>query len=58
MSHGHILRILGARWLGLPPERGGSLALGTAALCDLGFERERRVLWGWNDTGVAPEATG
>jgi broad specificity phosphatase PhoE len=49
-AHGHILRILGVRWLGLPPEAGGGLALGTAALCDLGFERERRVIWLWNDT--------
>ena len=52
-AHGHILRILGARWLDLPPALGGALALGTAALCDLGFERERRVLWLWNDTSHA-----
>jgi probable phosphoglycerate mutase len=49
-AHGHILRILGARWLGLAPEAAGSLALSTAALCDLGYERERRVIWLWNDT--------
>jgi broad specificity phosphatase PhoE len=49
-AHGHILRILGARWLGLPPETAAGLALSTAALCDLGYERERRVVWLWNDT--------
>jgi len=53
-AHGHILRILGARWLGLPPAVGGGIALGTAALCDLGFERERRVVWLWNDTSHNP----
>jgi broad specificity phosphatase PhoE len=49
-AHGHILRIAGARWLGLPPQAAAGLALGTAALCDLGYERERRVIWLWNDT--------
>ena len=49
-AHGHILRILGARWLGQPASFAGSLALDTAALCELGFQRERRVLWRWNDT--------
>jgi len=50
-AHGHILRVLGARWAELPPAAGAHLALGTAALCDLGFERERRAIWLWNDTG-------
>ncbi len=50
-AHGHILRILGARWLGLEPRSGGMLALSTAAVCELGFERERHVVWLWNDTG-------
>ena len=52
-GHGHILRILGARWAGLPPESAAVLALSTAALCILGFERERRVIWLWNDTSHA-----
>jgi broad specificity phosphatase PhoE len=49
-AHGHILRIVGARWLDLPPEAAAGLALSTASLCMLGFERERRVIWLWNDT--------
>ena len=47
-AHWHLLRTLGARWIGLGPEGGGKLALGTAAICVLGFERERRVLKRWN----------
>ena len=47
-AHGHLLRVLGARWIGLGAECGGRLGLDTAALCEIGFERERRVLWLWN----------
>ena len=49
-AHGHFLRVLGARWIGLEVQGGALLALDTAALCELGFEREARVLWLWNDT--------
>jgi broad specificity phosphatase PhoE len=49
-AHGHILRIVGARWIGLPPEAASRLALDTASLCILGHERERRVIRLWNDT--------
>jgi len=49
-AHGHILRVLGARWIGLPASYAGHLALGTAAVCELGLERERRVIRLWNDT--------
>jgi broad specificity phosphatase PhoE len=48
-AHGHILRVLGARWLGQPPRFGGALALDTASISELGFEHENRVLWRWND---------
>jgi broad specificity phosphatase PhoE len=49
-AHGHILRILAARWIGLPPEHGASFALDTASLSELGFERENRVIEHWNTT--------
>lgn len=49
-AHGHVLRILGARWIRLGPDEGRALALGTASLCILGFERENRAIWLWNDT--------
>jgi broad specificity phosphatase PhoE len=48
VAHGHVLRVVGARWIEQPAGFAGRLALGTGALCRLGFEREVRVLRAWN----------
>jgi probable phosphoglycerate mutase len=47
-GHGHALRALTARWLGLPVRDGRHFVLATAAVCVLGYERETPAVLGWN----------
>ena len=47
LAHGHVLRVLTARWLGLQPEHGALFPLPAGSYGVLRYEREREVLSGW-----------
>ena len=47
VAHGHVLRILTARWLGLAARNGALFALPAGSYGVLGFEHDRPVLSGW-----------
>ena len=47
-GHGHMLRVLAARWIGLPGGSGGLFGLSTATISVLGWEHDRPVIETWN----------
>jgi broad specificity phosphatase PhoE len=49
-SHGHMLRVFGARWIELAPQHGASLMLATGALSVLGHEHDQQALASWSCT--------
>jgi broad specificity phosphatase PhoE len=44
VAHAHLLRILTARWIGMPPDHGRHFTLDTASTSVLGWERDTRVI--------------
>jgi broad specificity phosphatase PhoE len=54
-SSGHFLRVLAARWLGEDASAGRHFALGTAALCALGYDHDQSepVIRLWNQLPAA-----
>ncbi len=49
VAHGHLLRVLAARWLRMEPQAGRFFALSTATVGVLGWDRENPVIESWNE---------
>jgi broad specificity phosphatase PhoE len=47
-GHGHMLRVVAARWIGLPGASGGLFGLSTASISVLGWEHDRPIIETWN----------
>lgn len=47
-AHGHVLRVLAARWIGLPASGGQHFLLNTGTLCVLGYYHEIPAVRIWN----------
>jgi broad specificity phosphatase PhoE len=48
VAHGHVLRVLTARWLDLPPTGGRLFRLDTGTVSTLGTEHDEPVILSWN----------
>lgn len=48
-AHGHLLRVLAARWIGLPADGGRHFALSTGTIGILGWDRANPVIETWNE---------
>jgi len=60
-AHGHVLRVLSARWLELDPDAGRLFALDPGTISVLGHERETAVVQLWNEpaqAGTPPRTVG
>jgi broad specificity phosphatase PhoE len=55
-AHGHVLRVLAARWIGLPATAGQHFLLNTGTLSVLGYYREIPAVRIWN--GPLPDNIG
>ncbi len=55
-AHGHVLRVLAARWLGLAGTDGRLFVLGTATVSELGWEHGQPSVQHWNVPAVGPAA--
>jgi broad specificity phosphatase PhoE len=47
-AHGHVLRVLAARWVELAPGAAARFWLATATISELGFEQETAAIRRWN----------
>lgn len=55
VGHGHVNRVIAARWIKLPAAAGQHLWLDTGTICVLGFEHDHSAIQRWN---LPPSAAG